>query len=101
MLITLQVFKAEILIVIAPIVIMHYFCVRGQKRQNMIIPNALHVFVLMGSIVSNRFIPIEPEAGPLRIDHNHNFIPIYNRPGDQKQAQVLLELKKNLCLSSL
>lgn len=101
MLITLQVFKAEILIVIDPVVIMHDFCVRGQKQQNMIILNALHVLVLMGSIVSHRFIPIEPEAGPLRIDHNHCVIPIYNRPGDQKQAQVLSELKENLCLSSL
>lgn len=60
MLITFNVFKTVLVVIVYGVMVMHGFCIRCQEVQNIVIIKALHVLMRMRCIVSNEFISIEP-----------------------------------------
>ena len=52
-LIAFEIIKAELLVVVDLVVVMHGFCARSQQRQNVVIINTFHVFMHVSCVVGN------------------------------------------------
>ena len=83
MLITFNIFKAVLVVIVYGVMVMHGLCIRCQEVQNIVIIKALHVLMRVRCIVSNGFISVESETCPLCKNEDDSIVPVNNLSCDQ------------------
>ena len=96
MLVALDILKAELLVVVDSVVVVHDFDVFSQNAKNIVCLKALHVFVLMSSVIGNVLVTIETEACSLLKDEDDSIIPVNQASADENALKLHTELAKSL-----
>lgn len=96
MLVTLDVAKAELRVVVDDIVVVHDRGFMGQQRKDIVILKALHVLMLMRSIKRYLLGSVKSHALPTRVDKDDRVVPVNYRLLNDETAQIIFKFFQSL-----
>ena len=101
MLVTLDILKAVLVIVVYGVMIVHGSGIRCQEIQYIVVIKAFHILVCMRCIVGNGLVSIKPETCSLRKNEDDSIVPVNNLSCDQDKLQILEKLAEPICCTGL